>query len=264
MSSLSLALAFGAGVLATLNPCGFALLPAYVSYVVGQDGGGNGQTGQQTGWARALRGGLLGVPLTLGFLLVFSVAGGVLALGGNALVHFFPWLAILVGIGLMAFGGRLLFTGRSIELPALGALATWLSRRRTLAKAGARQSTSAEAQTDGARTDGARTDGAWRTAGAFGLGYGLSSLGCTLPVFLLVVGSAATASGLLAAGAILAAYGLGMALVLIAVSMTAAALNDLLRQYVVPLLRWVQPLAALLLIAAGLYIVVFQLRGGRW
>ncbi len=255
MSSLSLALAFGAGVLATLNPCGFALLPAYVSYVVGQDGAGAEQTGQQTGqetgWARALRGGLLGVPLTLGFLLVFSVAGGLLALGGNVLVHLFPWLAILVGIGLIAFGGRLLLTGRSIELPALGALSARLSQRRTLAKAGEGQATSAEAQ-----TDGARVDGSWRAAGAFGLGYGLSSLGCTLPVFLLVVGSAATASGLLGAGAILAAYGLGMALVLIAVSMTAAALNDLLRQYVVPLLRWVQPVAALLLIAAGLYIVV--------
>jgi hypothetical protein len=36
------------------------------------------------------------------------------------------------------------------------------------------------------------------------------------------------------------------------------------RQYVAPLLRWAQPVTALQLIIAGLYIVAFQFHGGRW
>src|SRR5262249_20639342 len=101
-------------------------------------------------------------------------------------------------------------------------------------------------------------------AWVFGLGYGLSSLGCTLPVFLLVVGTAATASGTGRAALVLAAYAVGMAPVLLAVALGVAALGDVIRQTVVPWLRWVPPLAAVLLVAAGLYIVFFQVRAGLW
>ena len=70
-----LTLAFGAGVLSTLNPCGFALLPAFVSYTVELQVVAPSQQ-QPSGWRHLLRGGLLGLPLAGGFLLVFLVAGG--------------------------------------------------------------------------------------------------------------------------------------------------------------------------------------------
>lgn len=101
---VSLMLAFGAGVLSTLNPCGFALLPAFVSYTLKQQVNA-ASARQSSSWENLLRGGLLGLPLTAGFLLVFLVAGFVLALGGRLLVHLFPWLAILVGAGLVFLGG---------------------------------------------------------------------------------------------------------------------------------------------------------------
>lgn len=98
----------------------------------------------------------------------------------------------------------------------------------------------------------------------FGLGYGLSSLGCTLPVFLLVVGTANTTGGVGDTMLVLASYAVGMAVVLLAVTIAATTLGDLLRFAVFPLLRWVLPLASLFLIAAGLYIGVYQLRAGLW
>lgn len=248
-TGVPLALAFGAGLLATLNPCGFALLPAYVSYVVGQ-GTANGKA---TAWGQALRGGLLGLPLAAGFLLVFVVAGGVLAAGGRLLVHVFPWVAILVGLGLVALGGWTLLSGRVPEIPGLGTLADAVGRPRTPA-----------ARRTDTRVEGHGRADDLRAAWAFGLGYGLSSLGCTLPVFLLVVGSAVTARGAVGALLVLAAYAAGMLLVLLAVAMAASTLRDLLRQWVLPLLRWVQPVAALLVIAAGVYIVIYQLRAGLW
>ena len=245
-----LTLAFGAGVLSTLNPCGFALLPAYVSYTVEQQVSAASEQ-QPSGWQHLLRGGLLGLPLAAGFLLVFLVAGGALALGGRLLVHLFPWLAVLVGAGLVLLGGWTLFTGRAPEIPGLGAVATKLGTSRpggyatseTLAQAPPR---------------------AMRAAWIFGVGYGLSSLGCTLPVFLLVVGTTITAGGVGSAALVLASYAAGMTLVLLAVALAATQLGDLLRSAVFPLLRWVMPVASLFLIAAGGYIVVYQLRAGLW
>ncbi len=208
-TGVPLALAFGAGLLATLNPCGFALLPAYVSYVVGQDTA----NGKATAWAQALRGGVLGLPLAAGFLLVFVVAGGILAAGGRLLAHLFPWMAILVGLGLVALGGWTLLSGRVPEIPGLGPLANAAGQPRTAAAS---------------REDGHMESG-WVSA-------------------LLVF----------------AAYAAGMLLVLLAVAMAASTLQDLLRHFVLPLLRWVQPVAALLVIAAGVYIVIYQLHAGLW
>ena len=55
-----------------------------------------------------------------------------------------------------------------------------------------------------------------------------------------------------------------MTMVLLAVALAATEPSDLLRSAVFPLLRWVLPLSSLFLIAAGLYIVVYQLRAGLW
>jgi cytochrome c biogenesis protein CcdA len=231
-AGVPLALAFGAGPLATFNPCGFALLPAYVSYVHGRDADANRPA---SAWGRVVRGGLLGLPLAASFLLVFVVAGGILAVGGRLLVRLFPWVAILVGLGLVGLGGWTLLSGRVLEVPGLGALANTVGKPRT------------PAERNGHTGD---LHAAW----AFGLGYGLSSLGCSLPVFLLVVGSAVKARGAVGVLLVLTAYAAGMVLVLLAVAMAASTLRD-------PL-RWVQPVAALLVIAAGVYIVVYQVRAG--
>ena len=249
-AGVQLSLAFGAGVLSTFNPCGFALLPAYVSYTVEQQvqAAPDHKVG---GWSHLLRGGLLGLPLAAGFLLVFLLAGSALALGGRLLVQLFPWLAILVGVGLVLLGGWSLLTRRALDLPRLGAVATRGGVPRV-----ARQGAGAQSETPPPRV--------WRAAWVFGLGYGLSSLGCTLPVFLLVIGTASTASGVGGAALVLASYAAGMVLVLLAVALAATQVGDLLRATIVPLLRWVQPLAALLLIAAGGYIVFYQVRAGLW
>jgi cytochrome c-type biogenesis protein len=297
-----LALAFGAGVLAVFNPCGFALLPAFVSYAAGSGGqittwdvsetadqagrvggvdevddgeasevseaagGAAGVPGRGMLLQRLLRGALLGLPITIGFLLVFLVAAGALAAGGRALVGIFPWLGLLVGLALVALGARLLLTGGAIEVP-IAPMLTRLSvsvaqRARSVARKplafvlrrriGA--STTARTLHPGARP--------FRAAWGFGLGYGLSSLGCTLPIFLLVVGSAITAGGLGQALLVLGAYGAGMAVVLLGVALVATTLGDVLRQQVLPLLRWAQPISAMLILAAGIYMVVYQVRAG--
>ena len=71
MALLPFSYAFGAGMVSTVNPCGFAMLPAYLSlYVVG----GNGPTDRahiMLVW-RAL---IIGIVVTLGFITLFGVVG---------------------------------------------------------------------------------------------------------------------------------------------------------------------------------------------
>jgi cytochrome c-type biogenesis protein len=253
-ATVSLPLAVGAGVLSTLNPCGFALLPAYVSYTVKQQV--SVAPGRRpSSWRQLLRGGLLGLPLSAGFLLVFVVAAGVLALGGRLLVQLFPWLALIVGVGLVLLGGWTLLTRREVKIQ-------WILK---LPRRGTAAAKLSHIQPGGRMAlGGPDTVVTLRAAWIFGLGYGLSSLGCALPIFLLVVGTAITVGGVGAALLVLASYAAGMALVLLTVAMAATTVGDLLRSTVFPLLRWVQPVAALLLIAAGSYIIVYQIRGGLW
>jgi cytochrome c-type biogenesis protein len=243
VSGVQLTLAFGAGVLAAFNPCGFALLPAYISYVVSHQERQDAPPAD-AGWGQALRGGVVGLPVAGGFLGVFLVAGGILALSGRLIVTLFPWLTLVVGAGLVLLGGGLLLSGRTLEMPGLARVATVLGRIRT-------QSLAASPATGMAQE--------WRAAWLFGLGYGVASLGCTLPIFLLVVGSAATVAGWGGAVLVLSAYGAGMVLVVLAVALLAATFRDVLRRYVTPALRWVQPLGSLLVLAAGVYIIIHQL-----
>jgi len=99
MIDAPLALAFSAGLVATVNPCGFAMLPAYLSYFVGT-GGDVPET--RTG---ALRRALV----STGFLLVFGLTGVLITAGFQAITDYIPWLALLVGGLLVILGIAMLF-----------------------------------------------------------------------------------------------------------------------------------------------------------
>src|SRR5262249_48883908 len=81
----------------------------------------------------------------------------------------------------------------------------------------------------------------------FGVGYGAASLGCTLPIFLALVGASLGAAKL----AIFAAYAAGMMLVLTALAVTVAFTREGLTRFLRRLLPHISRLAGLLLVASG-------------
>ncbi len=109
--SAILATSFAAGLVATVNPCGFAMLPAYLSYFLGTVG----EHTRATAVRRALS---VSALMAAGFLVVFGVAGLLLSLGVQAIVEFIPWLAVVVGAALVVLGVRT-YRGRYLTL-ALG------------------------------------------------------------------------------------------------------------------------------------------------
>jgi len=99
MIDAPLAIAFAAGLIATVNPCGFAMLPAYLSYFMGIDDHG------RRGLAPALG---VGAVVSAGFMLVFGVVGTLIALGVRSIITLIPWFALAVGVGVLALGVAML------------------------------------------------------------------------------------------------------------------------------------------------------------
>ena len=102
---LPLGYAFAAGMVAAVNPCGFALLPAYVALYLGQ-GRSNGTA--STGVQRVTLAAQVGLAMAAGFTVLFAITGLLLGAAATALVHVFPWVGLAVGVVLVALGARLI------------------------------------------------------------------------------------------------------------------------------------------------------------
>ncbi|WP_433543742.1 cytochrome c biogenesis CcdA family protein (plasmid) [Streptomyces sp. CA-294286] len=184
MSDLPLALALTAGILAAVNPCGFALLPAYLSLLVL----GDDSPTRAVAVGRALT---ATVSITVGFAALFGVFGlAVQPVAGQVQEHL-PWFTITFGV-LMAAAGAWLLVGR--QLPAL---LPKVRRAPTVTRS-------------------------VPSMALFGMAYATASLGCTIAPFLAIVVSAFR-SGSTGRGLILfAAYAVGMGLIVGVASLTVA------------------------------------------
>jgi cytochrome c-type biogenesis protein len=87
-----------AGMVAAFNPCGIAMLPSYISYLIGGEGGKIRPT------SAALKGLGLGISMTTGFLTVFILAGFLISLLGRTLTGIFPILLLLMGVFIALLG----------------------------------------------------------------------------------------------------------------------------------------------------------------
>jgi hypothetical protein len=86
-----------AGMVASVNPCGFVLLPTYLAYYIGdrRDPAGDRRDApgvrQLTGRALAVS-----VAMTASFVALFGLAGILAALAASALTSSLPWLGTAV------------------------------------------------------------------------------------------------------------------------------------------------------------------------
>jgi cytochrome c-type biogenesis protein len=226
-----LGFAFGAGVAAAFNPCGFAMLPAYMGLYLGVNSNEEGKSiGYQLG--KAL---LVGGAVTGGFVLLFALAGAVIGLGARSIVgSILPWLGLSIGVLLTITGAWLLSGGKLYS-----ALAQQLSNR--MGNPG---------QTN------------VRGYFLFGLSYGVASLGCTLPIFLAVVGTSFAVSSIATSFAQFVLYALGMGIVIIALTLGMALFKGAMVSGMRRAMPYIQPIGTWLMIIAGTYIVFYWLTIG--
>jgi cytochrome c biogenesis protein CcdA len=213
--------AFSAGMVASVNPCGFMLLPTYILYHL-DPAGGNGEV--QPAERRVLKALSMGLVATAGFVLVFALAGSAVAVGGRWLNAVFPHGRVLIGALMAVLGIWLLVTGRSFGLKAASRVT--ITPRRNMGN-----------------------------VFVFGVIYAVGSLSCTLPIFLVVVGSALASRDWTGALSQFIGYALGMGLVFVATTIGAALVRHALVRKLRSVVLYVNRFSALLLVAVGAYLV---------
>jgi cytochrome c biogenesis protein CcdA len=166
------------------------------------------------------------------FALLFGLAGIVVGVAASAVTSALPWIGLAVGAGLILLAG-VIASGREVTVSLPG-------RAATLMRPAVR----------------ARGLGGYV---AYGTAYALASLGCTLPLFLAVVGTSLQGHGLAAAVGQFLLFGLGMGTVLATLTFATAAFGDTIIRLVRPLGRHVGWVSAIMLWLAGAYVVYYWL-----
>lgn len=209
-----LAFALGAGMLATVNPCGFAMLPGYLTLVVaGPD------TTRVVRVGRALAASAL---MTAGFVAVFGFFGLLSLPLRGVLQQYLPIVTVVIG-AVMVVLGVLLLAGREITLllpkPARGAPST-----RVVSMAG------------------------------YGIAFAIASLSCTIGPFLAATGIALRGDDVAAGLFAFLAYAIGMGLVVSVLALAAALAGNAVATRVRRLLPYVPRIGGVLLLATGAYV----------
>jgi len=222
--------AFALGAIAAFNPCGFALVPAYLGLYLRDDVTGSGLASRLTRaiWVAAVVG--------ASFTALFGAVGAVFSLGSALIVRSLPWIGLGVGVVLVLIGG-LVLSGRPVVSSVPDRLAIRVGR--------------------GASTSGVRG------YAAFGIAYGAASLGCTLPLFLALIGTATAISGGWSAPIAFVLYGAGMAVSLGVLTIVAGVASFGILHRVRGFVRIVTTLSAGLLLLSGAYVVYYWLTAGR-
>ncbi len=215
------AYAFTAGMVASVNPCGFAMLPAYLSYFLGLEGHAADRS-TPAAVARAL---VVSAAVTAGFVAVFLGVGLLVNAGLQQVVDYAKWLSIVIGLVLIVLGVAVLLGHRlPLTTPRLDR--------------------------------GGRT----RSLGsmfAFGISYAVASVGCAMPIFLGVLFGSVTRHGLTSGVLSFVLYALGMGLVLTALTVTLAVAEGALLRVLRAAMRWVDRVAGAFLVVAGAYLVYY-------
>lgn len=208
------------GMVATVNPCGFAMLPAYLAYFLGLEGRHDDRP--QATVAQAMR---VACAVAAGFLAVFALAGAALELTSLPVNETAAWVSIVIGIGLFALGVAMLFGFElNVRLPKLD------------------------------------RGGRDRTVGSmflFGVSYAIASVGCTLPLFLPAVVSTFRNDSAVTGLTVFGLYGLGMTLVLLALTVGIALARTSILQFLRSAMPYVGRVSGGLVALAGAYVTYF-------
>lgn len=225
---LPISYAFGAGMVSTVNPCGFAMLPAYLSLYLGT---GEETFEQRSFLVRSTKAIYIGGMVTLGFVVLFGLVGIGIAVGGQFLMKLTPWTGLATGVMLAAMG-ILLLSGKHFYSGFAARLATHVNSQGTIGA---------------------------RAFFLFGIGYAIASLSCTLPIFLVVVGSSIMAGGILAGFYQFISYALGMGLVLIILTLGMALFKSTVVRSFRVVLPYVERVSAVLILLMGFYLIYYWL-----
>jgi cytochrome c biogenesis protein CcdA len=214
-------LAFAAGLVAALNPCGFAMLPAYLALVVA-----GAEVGRRAAVARAVT---ATTAMAAGFLVVFGGFGVLAVSVASTVQRYLPYVTVVIGIVLVALGIWLL-AGREIApLRGLVRGARWAPTARLGSMFG------------------------------YGISYALASLSCTVGPFLAVTAAGLRGGSAMGALAVYVGYAAGFTLVVGVLAVAAALASSAVAARIRRIVPYVNRISGLLLLGVGSYVGYYGL-----
>ena len=229
VSHLPVGYAFGAGMVSTVNPCGFVMLPVYLSLYMGAE---DGKLAASSRLARFWKAFWVTSVVSAGFALFFGIVGIIVSAGGTLLMDAAPWFSLVIGVALVGMGIWLLL-GNHLSVSFTSRISAKIGDPRQVSLTG---------------------------FFLFGIAYAITSLGCTLPIFLMVIGSS-IASGNFVSGMVqFLSYSLGMGAVLLVLTLGMAFLKEgVVVGKVRSVMPYIQKISGVFIIFAGLYTIYFWL-----
>jgi len=216
--------AFALGMVALLNPCGFALLPAYLGYFLGLD---DKEAGRGSTLVALNRGQVVGLSMSAGFLAVFGIlglflAGSLTAIGESG---WLPRFTIIIGIGLIILGIAMLRGFQpALSIPKLN-------------KGGNDQSIA--------------------SMFVFGVSYAIASLSCTIGLFITIVASSTSANSFSERFGSFISYAIGMGLLATVVTLAVGFGKKGLVNNFRRLLPKINLISAIVLLIVGAYVIIY-------
>jgi cytochrome c biogenesis protein CcdA len=211
-------IAFVAGVFATFNPCGFAMLPAYLSLAILD---AQKLTSRRTQIFKALKfSGLMGV----GIVGVFAIFSLVIFPISTSIQKYLPYVTSLLGLVILLFGTALIFKG-PVLLKKI-----W--------------------------SPNVPPTGSWTTYILYGVTFALGSISCTIGPFLAVTSTALGAS-LVESLLTYVFYGLGFVATISVLAIFTALSKDLLIKKIRGAGGALEKFMGGLMALIGLYLIYF-------
>ncbi|MBP1822678.1 cytochrome c biogenesis protein CcdA [Mycobacterium sp. OAE908] len=214
-------LAFGAGLVAALNPCGFAMLPGYLALVVRGD-----DVGRRAAVGRAVT---ATAAMAVGFMIVLGGFGVLTVSAASTVQRYLPYVTVVIGIVLVALGIWLL-AGREIApLRGVARGARWAPTARLGSMFG------------------------------YGVSYAIASLSCTVGPFLAVTAAGLRGGSVVGAATVYAAYIAGFTLVVGVLAVAAALANSAVVERMRRIVPYVNRISGALLLLVGSYVGYYGL-----
>ena len=227
-----LGFAFAVGMASAVNPCGFAMLPAYLGLYLGD---ADKEAVKPSAFKQLRQSLIVGSTVTAGFVVLFGTAGLVIGLGARTfIIDVLPWLGLAIGVVLALLGSWMLGGGK---------LYTGIA-----ARAASNMGNPAQVSMKGYFI--------------FGISYATASLSCTLPIFLAVVGTSLAVSSIGTSLGQFFLYALGMGAVIMALTVGMAFFKTAMIGALRKVMPYVQPVGSWLMVIAGMYIVFYWLTIG--
>ncbi len=215
---MNLSLSFIRGMVASINPCGFVLLPTYLMYFLGVSAAD--PSSQRAPISRALT---VGALVSSGFFVVFFTIGAVTQFWTTSLLENAKYATAVIGVLFVILGIAMLF---GFKVPFVTPQLETGERDRTA-----------------------------RSMFVYGVAYAVASLGCTLPLFIATLFQTGKRSGYWAGVANVVAYAAGMALVVVTLTLALATANLGFVRWLRSKMQYVEMVSGAFVMLSGFYLL---------